>query len=95
MPYIPQEDRENLNDKMKDLLNYILTNNISIGEMNFIISSLLNTYMLRIANNLKFTYEVCNSLVGVLECVKFELYRKVIVDYEEYKIKENGSLYTV
>jgi hypothetical protein len=95
MPYIEQKDRKILNDKMKDLLNHIDTQETSIGEMNFIISSLLNTFMLKKAKNLKFNYEVCNSLIGVLECAKLELYRKVIADYEDYKIEENGELYTV
>lgn len=95
MPYISQEQREILNDKMKDLLIYILTNDISIGEINFIITSILNIYMRRIASNLRLTYEVYNSLIGVLECAKQELYRRVIASYEDIKIKENGDVYTV
>lgn len=93
MPYIPQENREILNDKMQKLTNYINTNQISIGEMNFIISSILNTYIQKKSKDSTFNYNVCNSLVGVLECAKLELYRQVIEDYEDQKINENGPLY--
>ena len=33
-------------------------------------------------------------LVGVLDCVKMELYRRAAVAYEEQKMKENGDVST-
>ncbi len=38
-------------------------------------------------------YEVYNRLMGVLECVKHEYYRRKISDYEDEKIAENGDIY--
>ena len=89
MPYIPQDKRKELEDKMEDLFSHINSSELSIGEINFIISSILNKYMK--ASN--FNYALCNSLIGVLECAKLELYRKVVAEYEEVKISQNGSLY--
>ncbi len=37
-------------------------------------------------------YSKANELVGVLECVKQEFYRRQVVPYEEEKIRENGDL---
>ena len=37
-------------------------------------------------------YSKANELVGVLECVKQEFYRRQVVPYEEEKIGENGDL---
>ena len=41
-------------------------------------------------------YEEYNSVVGVLESVKLEFYRRAVAAYEDNKIVENGdiSLYT-
>ena len=32
-------------------------------------------------------------LIGVLECAKLELYRRVAAPYEDDKIDENGDVY--
>lgn len=93
MPYIPQHKRTELNDKMDHLLNYIYSTHPSIGEINFIISSIINNYIEGKKDAHMFNYNVCNKLIGVLECAKLELYRKVVSEYEEVKINENGPLY--
>jgi len=38
-------------------------------------------------------YSVYNRLIGVLECVKQEYYRRKIASYEDEKIIENGDVY--
>jgi len=38
-------------------------------------------------------YADYNEVIGVLECVKQELYRKVISKYEDKKEKENGTVW--
>ncbi len=38
-------------------------------------------------------YSKINSLIGVLECAKLELYRRVAAPYENDKIDENGDVY--
>jgi hypothetical protein len=93
MPYISQIKRENLNNKMHNLTEYLESNDVNIGEMNFIISNILNIYIQKTKKQDIFNYNICNNLIGVLECAKLELYRKVISKYEDDKILENGDLY--
>ena len=40
-------------------------------------------------------YSKINALIGVLECAKLELYRRVAAPYENDKIDENGDVYGV
>ena len=40
-------------------------------------------------------YARINELIGVLECAKLELYRRIAVPYEDTKIAENGDVYYV
>jgi|TARA_R110000824_G_scaffold6714_13_gene30973 hypothetical protein len=63
------------------------------GDLNFRIHELIEIYL-----NGKdvVKYEEYNSVVGVLESVKLEFYRRAVAAYEDNKIVENGdiSLYT-
>jgi len=80
MPYIKKEDRE----KFNTLLEFPFSE-LSAGELNYLITMILkHTYPKGYADY--------NALVGVLESVKLELYRKVIAPYEDIKIKENGDV---
>ena len=40
-------------------------------------------------------YAHLNEAIGVLECAKLELYRRVAAPYEDEKIAESGDVYTV
>lgn len=83
MPYIKPEDRTK-----------ILLDEQSIstaGELNYFISTLLNWYL----NQKGKSYSTINEAIGVLECAKLELYRRVAVPYEDIKIEENGDVYTI
>ena len=64
-----------------------------MGELNYVISNIINYYIRHKFDSNKFNYELCNSLIGVLECSKLELYNKIVTPYENKKIKENGGLY--
>ena len=48
------------------------------------IADLLKHYGLNYAN--------ANKLMGVLECSKLELYRRLIAPYEDTKVNENGDV---
>lgn len=83
MPYIKPEDR------VKILLD---EENISTpGELNYFISNLINWYIIQKDKS----YSTINEVIGVLECAKLELYRRVAAPYEDIKIEENGDVYTV
>lgn len=83
MPYIKPEDRAAI------LLNE--TNIEDAGELNFFITTLINFY---IDKNTK-CYTTLNEVIGVLECAKLELYRRIVAPYEDIKIEQNGDVYTV
>ena len=61
----------------------------SAGEMNYVITMLVRTYIERHG----LCYQTLNDVVGALEGCKFELYRRVLAPYEDLKIKENGDVY--
>ena len=77
MPYIEQYER----DMAKDFPN-------SSGQLNFAIHKVIEQYL----NRFDYSYNVLNGVVGVLECVKLEMYRRLIGPYEDEKIKENGDI---
>tara|TARA_R110000782_G_scaffold225721_1_gene312588 strand:- start:214 stop:468 length:255 start_codon:yes stop_codon:yes gene_type:complete len=64
-----------------------------VGDLNFRIHELIEIY-LKGKDAIK--YEEYNSVVGVLESVKLEFYRRAVAAYEDNKIVDNGdiSLYT-
>jgi hypothetical protein len=80
MPYIKQEDR---------LGPTMIAE--TPGELNYLISTLINEYILREGLN----YATLNSIVGVLECAKLELYRRIAAPYEDEKCDENGDVYEI
>ena len=62
------------------------------GELNFVITSLIDTY-LRGRGGVRYLH--LNEVIGVLECTKLELYRRIAAPYEDRKIAENGDVYSV
>jgi hypothetical protein len=82
MPYIKPEDRTAI----------ILDNTLieDAGELNFYITTLIDFY---INKNTK-SYTTLNEVIGVLECAKLEVYRRIVAPYEDTKIEQNGDVYT-
>jgi len=92
MPYIKQEKRDVLDQAIADVANALRQlesddpdNNFE-GNMNYVISSL-------IAKSYKISYRDINDVIGMLECVKQEYYRRVAVPYETQKAFDNGDVY--
>lgn len=83
MPYIPQGDRQNL----QPLANRLAEDP---GELNFQLACIVNAYLA--AKPLK--YQRLNDVVGVLECLKMEVNRRIVAVYESAKILENGDVFT-
>lgn len=81
MPYIRPEFRTAL-----EFLNPLPSN---AGELNYAISHLVHCY---IRSKKGLSYEVLNSVHGVLHCADMELYRTVTAPYEDTKRAENGSV---
>lgn len=87
MPYIMPEERE----KFKELINHLVVtldedpDNIA-GNLNFVVTTILK----KLSKDLR--YKKANELMGALECIKQEYYRRVVAPYENKKIKKNGDV---
>lgn len=57
------------------------------GKLNYLISAIINDIYPR-------DYMSLNAAIGVLECCKLELYRRVLTPYEEQKRFDNGDVYS-
>lgn len=86
MPYIPKKNRAEF-DAHVDALAEILAANLEPGELNYCISRLI----WKLFGN-KPSYTLGNSLIGALDCVKLEFYRRMLAPYEDAKIAQNGDL---
>lgn len=90
MPYIKPVDRLYINKKLVSNKKHINYSQIATpGELNFAISTMINDYL----QTTGVCYGSINTLIGVLECAKLELYRRIASPYEDEKIKENGDVY--
>ena len=87
MPYIKPTGREALDDLLGRALNAL--EGASKGELNYFITQLV----LGRLDDRGITYDELNDAVGVIECVKLELYRRVVAPYEDKKRDENGDVY--
>ena len=81
MPYITQERRD-------ALVAQPFTSQ-TVGELNYSITKLSTMYLSRG----KWAYRELNDVIGVLEAVKLEFYRRAVVPYENQKMAENGDVY--
>jgi hypothetical protein len=90
MPYIRQDARESVNKHIDNLLKVItmFSDSQKSGVMNYTITSLIN-HVYRMDNP---SYKEINDAMGMLECVKQELYRRKAAPYEDIKINENGDI---
>lgn len=59
------------------------------GDLNFAITHMVDRYLGDTIN-----YRKINEVIGVLECAKLELYRRIAAPYEDGKCAVNGDVYT-
>ena len=93
MPYIIQEHRAQLNGHINELVLQIARMEDSkpghcAGLVNYTITKLIRGILAYDAPS----YARYNEMVGALECAKLELYRRILAEYEDCKIKENGDV---
>lgn len=65
------------------------TNITTAGDLNYLISTIVLGYIGTHGEN----YRTINETIGVLECAKLELYRRLAAPYEDTKIAQNGDIY--
>lgn len=92
MPYIEQKDREVYDTQIEALVEkltgFCLNRQPTVGHVNYVISKLIWDIFRKNGPS----YTGGNNLIGVLECVKQEFYRRQLAGYEDEKIKENGDI---
>lgn len=81
MPYIP-------NHTVRKALDDGRFKPKSAGELNYAITRLVTNYLRG-----DYGYDQLNEAIGVLECSKLELYRRMVAPYEDAKCAENGDVY--
>lgn len=95
MPYINQEDRKRLDPHIEKLAAE-LDPKSAPGELNYVIFRIIwIIWHGRSGANLpknKPSYTLANAMMGVLECVKSEFYRRCVIWYEDKKLLENGDI---
>lgn len=84
MPYIKKEDRARLLEQKM----YTVAPETA-GELNFLITTLCHHYLIQ--KGLKYT--TFNAIIGTLQCAMMKFYRRLIGNYEDDKIKENGDVF--
>lgn len=94
MPYIKEKDREAALDMFEDagdfaykltdvILDYLFQKTVKRAITNEDIKGWKD----------KIKFSTYSHAIGVLECVKLELYRRMIAPYEDRKCEENGDVY--
>jgi len=98
MPYIKQESRDELDEFIENLIDAVIhsdavnSNEETRDYKN--LDGVLNYCIFRLC---KGTYAVhnyhwYNRMMGMMECCKQELYRRLVAPYEDEKAKENGDV---
>jgi len=88
MPYIRLAGRNRLNNGLHAMLQYMPAD---AGELNYVLTRICDTFINTKGKN----YQNLNEVIGAIECMKQELYRRVIAPYENTKIDENGDVYGI
>ena len=86
MPYITEATRKAMEKYGDSVIQHP-------GELNYKITTIILEYLKRISHNRKLKYADYNSIMGVLANVSQEFYRRVVIPYEQEKMKENGDVY--
>tara|TARA_Y100000114_G_scaffold25670_1_gene21329 strand:+ start:1559 stop:1831 length:273 start_codon:yes stop_codon:yes gene_type:complete len=85
MPYIPKSEKDKVDQRLPALHLLELEN---AGQLNYAIHQLISQYISH--NNDE--YQTYNDIIGALDCVKMEFYRRVISPYEDKKILQNKDV---
>lgn len=93
MPYIREDKRGQIETELDQLIIRFLETDEeggTAGRLNYLISSVMGSIL---KNDERISYARINELIGVLDCAKMELYRRVAAPYEDDKSRINGDVY--
>lgn len=92
MPYIEQEERDQIDPKLEELLMHM--GPLTPGQFVYII------YQIALwqatnggVDKLPVNWTKCNEIVGNIDCAGKEFYRRVVGPYEGEAIAKNGDCY--
>jgi hypothetical protein len=80
MPYIKREERDLIAQGQSPQ---------NAGQLNYLVATILVNYL----KEHGISYQHFNDIIGVLECQKLEIARKMLYNYEDNKAKLNGDVY--
>lgn len=80
MPYVSQQ--------AKAAIKSMVRGPETPGELNWFLTTTILDYLAGVRS-----YNVYNEVIGALECVKQELYRRLVSDYEDEQRVEHGDVY--
>lgn len=84
MPYIEKVRRYIIDKHLLKVSDEISTS----GEFNYCVYKLCKLWL----DSKKVNYDSLSDCIKTLECAKLELYRMLLVPYEDMKIKENSNV---
>ena len=84
MPYITQDLRDKIDPHIEALAKEL----DCAGDYNYAFTKLIFAYL----NGGKVRYRYLNEMIGMLECCKLELYRRIVGVYEDTAILKNGDV---
>lgn len=84
MPYINKKDRQ-----FYQLPAEVRLSLSTPGHLNYLLTQVILAYL----GNVPINYQAYNDCIGALESCKLELYRRLIIPYENKKIEENSDVY--
>ena len=88
MPYIARKDRAQYQEILSSLADMIPQDRMQRpGHINYIVSLLIEKVYGK-----ELRYADHNEVVGVLNCIALEFYRRKTAPYEDLKIVEEGDL---
>lgn len=88
MPYIKQEDRDELARQDRLVLFPRID---TAGQLNYEFTLKIIRYL----DTHGLSYQTCNDIVGALDNAKSEFKRRVQDPYEDKKILDNGDVYPI
>lgn len=91
MPYIRKDRRSELDDIVDDLIDEVKANPGGMhGDLNYVIARTVDGCLGK-----DLSYKNLQDMIGMLECCKLEIVRRLINNYEDKKCSENGDAFIV
>ncbi|KKM20324.1 hypothetical protein LCGC14_1646640 [marine sediment metagenome] len=91
MPYIKQDDRAIYESGIQAFRDAFAAVGAGDGDLNYVLTSVALAWLEY--HQPPHGYSLRSDVIKALECAKLEFYRRMLVDYEDKKIEENGDVY--